>query len=185
MDANNKAMAYAKNKSCELIINAIKDAYIDGYKAGYKDRDNQLPLNFEEYDIEYIDLGLPSGTLWSSDYLKVGKDVAFLSYDEAVKHNIPNREQYEELMLYCKLIFDDNSLKLIGPNGNYIKFYCNYLYMELSLLTVSDRCYTWSNTEVEENKGSCFTCSTNYPNKPIFKIETISKQYRIPVLLVK
>ena len=47
---------------------AIAQAYADGYRNGYKDREEEIPVDLRDNKTEYVDLGLPSGTLWSTDY---------------------------------------------------------------------------------------------------------------------
>lgn len=71
---------------------------------------------------EYIDLGLPSGTLWRDMNEKDG-DVHMFSYQEAIStfgSNLPTKEQYEELISECKWKWKDNYYKVTGPNGKYI-----------------------------------------------------------------
>lgn len=81
---------------------------------------------------EYVDLGLPSGTYWKKE--NVGGDSYvfrnsnyYYTYQDALKkfgNKLPTKEQYEELLKYCKwernLNDNDNGYKVIGPNGNYI-----------------------------------------------------------------
>lgn len=51
-----------------------------------------------------------------------GHDVA--SYSWGIKWRIPTKEDYEELFKNCEITFEEKgkSMKLIGPNGNSIKF---------------------------------------------------------------
>ena len=80
---------------------------------------------------KYVDLALPSGTKWASDYLR-DKDgnVLYFPYIEAVKMNIPTIEQFEELISNCQIIqdaaLDENSgCSFLGTNGNYVHYYNN------------------------------------------------------------
>ena len=79
----------------------------------------------------YVDLGLPSGTLWADDYEKKDGSILYSSYDEAVKKNIPTTEQIEELIDTCQWGYEsitvDGQKKIVkavcvGPNGNQIVF---------------------------------------------------------------
>lgn len=73
----------------------------------------------------YVDLGLPSGTLW-----KDHNEDGYLTYDEAIKlykKNLPTREQWEELLTYCewtwsgwKVNNDNEGYTIKGRNGNTI-----------------------------------------------------------------
>lgn len=66
----------------------------------------------------YVDLGLPSGTLWNSQ-----NERDMWTYDDAVKrfgNRLPSKEQWEELKDKCQWKWTDQGYKVIGPNGNYI-----------------------------------------------------------------
>lgn len=68
MDIQEIANSYAEGKANEAITKAIAQVYLDGYKDGYKSGKENAKI--ECNDAEFVDLGLPSGTLWASDYLK-------------------------------------------------------------------------------------------------------------------
>lgn len=95
------ANSYAEGKANEAITKAIAQAYIDGYNDGYKSGKENAQIEYN--DAEFVDLGLPSGTLWASDYLKdtEGK-VRYLPYMEAKEHSLPSIEQWKELEQYCR-----------------------------------------------------------------------------------
>lgn len=70
--------------------------------------------------MKYIDLGLPSGTLWADTNKK-----GFFTFDEAVEKfgkNLPKRWQWCELQDECKMEWDDErgGYTVTGPNGNSI-----------------------------------------------------------------
>ena len=68
---------------------------------------------------QYVDLGLPSGTLWKSANEKGG----FYTYNEAVSKfgsNLPSREQWEELKGMCTWTWTGKGYKVTGDNGNFI-----------------------------------------------------------------
>lgn len=69
--------------------------------------------------MEYVDLGLPSGTLWKSSNEKRG----FYTYDEAISefgNNLPTQEQLEELKGMCDWKRTGKGYMVIGMNGNSI-----------------------------------------------------------------
>lgn len=73
----------------------------------------------------YVDLGLPSGTLWND--VNEGGNYALYTYDEAVSefdNNLPTKEQFKELKDKCTWEWTTqnwvNGLKVTGPNGNSI-----------------------------------------------------------------
>jgi hypothetical protein len=74
---------------------------------------------------EYVDLGLPSGTLWKTTNETNPADPGhdFYTYDEAVAafgDKMPTKQQLQELIDQCEWAFDDtqNTITLTGPNGN-------------------------------------------------------------------
>ena len=66
----------------------------------------------------YVDLGLPSGTLW-----KDKNEIGFYDYDAAVKTFgccIPTKDQLDELRSKCRWVWNGMGYKVIGPNGKSI-----------------------------------------------------------------
>lgn len=66
----------------------------------------------------FIDLGLPSKTLWKND-----NEQGFYTYDEAVSkfgNKLPTKDQYSELKQYCSWSWTGSGYKVTGPNGNSI-----------------------------------------------------------------
>lgn len=128
MNIIEKADKYADGKANEAITKAIAQAYLDGYRDGYNDREAEIPVDFRDNKTKYIDLGLPSGTLWSEDYEKDDGDLLFLPYDRAEYMKIPTAEQWQELVDECRWeietdgVYDYLQAKCIGPNGNIIRF---------------------------------------------------------------
>lgn len=67
----------------------------------------------------YVDLGLPSGTLWK-DQNEAG---GFYTYDQALAkfgNNLPTKEQLEELKNSCRWTWNGNGYKVEGPSGESI-----------------------------------------------------------------
>ena len=67
----------------------------------------------------YVDLGLPSGTLWKS----TNEDCGLINYDQALSsytNKIPTKEQWEELKNSCTWKYNGNGFVIIGPNNNSI-----------------------------------------------------------------
>ena len=72
-------------------------------------------------DAEYVDLGLPSGTLWKKS--NEGGDYARYTYNEAVSrfgNKLPTMQQLEELKKECEWTWTGDGCKVTGPNGNSI-----------------------------------------------------------------
>ena len=79
---------------------------------------------------KYIDLGLPSGTLWMESILEDGEKYRFTKKEIEEYKNItlPTKEQVKELFDNCKwslhkmMSLDIHSYKVTGQNGNFIHF---------------------------------------------------------------
>lgn len=70
---------------------------------------------------EYVDLGLPSGTLWATE--NAGGDGVYYTYAEAVSkfgNNLPTKEQFEELHEKCTIQLTSSGYRIVGPNKNSI-----------------------------------------------------------------
>ena len=136
MDNFNKAKEYADGKVVEELNQVVADAYQAGYNAGYQDGINKVVKDSALEKTEYVDLGLPSGTLWASSYVEDEKGNAiYLTQEESKAYNLPTLEQWDELRRRCK--WNENSEKnwteygnyyyhswaiCLGPNGNKITF---------------------------------------------------------------
>ena len=128
MNIIEKADKYADGKANEAITKAIAQAYLDGYRDGYNDRESEIPTDFRENKTKYIDLGLPSRTLWSEDYEKDDGHILYLPYERAEYLKIPTREQWDELLEQCEWkievdhVYDFVKALFVGPNGNILVF---------------------------------------------------------------
>lgn len=73
-------------------------------------------------DPEYVDLGLPSGTLWK----KRNEEIEFLTHFDNIdlEENfgccVPTKQQFEELKNYCTWKWQRNGCVVTGRNGNSI-----------------------------------------------------------------
>lgn len=78
-------------------------------------------------NINYIDLGLPSKTLWADRNIGAEKPEdygEYYNFDAAQKYNCPTKEQFKELVEYCDwkwVTYNNiNGYLVIGKNGNSI-----------------------------------------------------------------
>ena len=74
---------------------------------------------FIAQDYVYVDLGLPSGTLWKYK----NEEDGLYSYDQAMAkfgNNLPTKEQLEELKNSCSWMWNGSGYKVTGPSGESI-----------------------------------------------------------------
>jgi len=128
IELNEKANNYAEENVANVLKEAFAKVYADGYRDGYKDCQDNVSVNLRISNTEYVDLGLPSGTLWSTDYERDENEILLLPHTKASNLEIPSVEQWEELRNTCQWEFDiDRSYDLckaqcVGPNGNILRF---------------------------------------------------------------
>ena len=97
---------------------------------------------------QYVDLGLPSGTLWYSK--NEGGDHTHYTYDEAISNfgsKLPTKEQLEELKNQCTWTWTGSGYKVVGPNGNsiYLSVAC-YRYSNGSGYYAGSYGHYWSSS---------------------------------------
>jgi len=99
---------------------------------------------------EYVDLGLPSGTLWKNED---EHDGFLFTYNEALSvygDKLPTKEQIDELVRNCTFYTERNYIKIVSKNnGNWIKF-SNKTYIDCSGVQSSYHSH-WSGTSCNTN----------------------------------
>ena len=111
-----------------VLQQTIENAYLDGYKAACEEMKSSIsesnqPNSINIDGVRFVDMGLPSGTLWSDGPLK--KDSSIFRYEEfifndAVKYSIPTVEQWDELSRRCVFRKENGNLVILASNGNRI-----------------------------------------------------------------
>lgn len=178
IELTEKAAKYAAEKANEVIANALAKAYEDGYRDGYKDREEEIPVDLRDNKTEYVDLGLPSGTLWAKEYEKENGNTLYLPYEKAARLHLPTIEQWEELLTTCQWrpnyynnSFCFSAINCIGPNGTIITFDTTGL-IEVYKIDPYHCCF-WINSGEEDTKMIDIFNSKKYQTweggiKPIF-----------------
>lgn len=189
-----KAINYVEENVNNVLKEAFAKVYADGYRDGYKDREEEIAIDLHDGEMEFVDLGLPSGTKWSSDYKQDGNDRDYLPYGRAELLNIPTQEQWEELKDNCKWEFDiDNAYDLckarcVGPNGNILQF------ERTGKKNISNESEIWEvffwikDSKEGNDKGAVHMYNGGKRNKyrnVITIIEDFFSGYKLPVRLVK
>lgn len=79
-----------------------------------------MMISAKEVPAGYVDLGLPSGTLW-----KAQNEPGFYMYITAknkFQKNLPNSSQFDELRNNCSWKYTGQGFRVTGPNGNTLFF---------------------------------------------------------------
>ncbi len=186
MNVKEKSKEYAEGKALNAISTVIEEAYAEGYRTGYRDgyeaKGKAFPIEMES-GVSYIDLGLPSGTLWSSDSLRDNNgSILYFTYDEAAKLNIPTREQFKELCDNCN-IFKKETYKykgsvILGRNGKSIELHQNVIFRG-NESSFQESFTFWLKGEGNNNYRYC---SKKYKDSQI-GLEYMG--YRMPVMIVR
>ncbi len=98
-------------------------------------------------DVEFVDLNLPSGTLWAKNY------IGEMTFREALKqYHLPTIEQINELQRECKLTMSSSgNLKVINGDGKSFIIYNTYsCYRDRSTYYESN---FWIDEEEDSNKN--------------------------------
>ncbi len=111
----------------------------------------------------WVDLGLPSGTLWK-DKNEAG---GFYSYDNAMAmfgNSLPNKEQWEELKSSCSWVWSGRGYTVTGPSGESIALpAAGFCYLEHGggVADVGSEGYYWSSTPYDSKFAwRIFFCSS-------------------------
>lgn len=127
MTKEEMAAEYAASKM-EEVSNLLQEAFLKGYAQGELKSATYVKID----NVTYLDLGLPSGTLWSNGPLGPENNLLIsykFSYNEACKYPIPTVKQFEELKNYVKvervaINFDEfENIKVVGISGE--RFHIN------------------------------------------------------------
>ena len=186
---NERAANYAAEKTNELLANAIAQAYADGYRDGIKDRDKGIVSP----NIEFVDLGLPSGTEWSSKLMGEDDFADYLAYADAASYELPTIEQVEELVNCCRWQRDFRGQTFygatcIGKNGKEI-YIRSWGYKEGDRLCCygygADTIFFWVHNEEEGDEMKAIRLNNVEEGKPKMEIVELFSGYKLPVMLVR
>ena len=186
-----RAELYAAEKMNELMAKAIAQAYVDGYRNGYNDRDCQITKE----DIDVHDLGLPSGALWTLEYWE-GEEEEFLPYAKAAKLGLPSKEQVDELIESCRWQGDYSSSGLtfygaicIGATGERISFKSRGYKEDKKKVGAPNygggSAYFWIYDDEEGDEKNAVRIYGVSEGKPKVEIVKMFAGYKLPVLLVR
>ena len=164
------AQQYAEEKAAEM-AKLLKAAYLKGYEQG----ELKVACSISIEGVEYYDLGLPSGTLWSKP-LEGFRSYRQFSHLQAMKYDgLPTEAQWEELKEICRI----HSYNIIGRSGERIYICTTNGYRGEY---VPEGCnYFWLKPEMDE-KGEAKAGRFNADG---LSVVSHFAGYKLPVMLTK
>ena len=137
-----------------------------------------MALSASAQQMEFVDLGLPSGTLWACQV-----EEGYYTYHEAVKKygsQLPTKKEMEELRLLCKWDTREDRCIVTGPNGNSIVLPIGIVKSKDDAFTDTYSMY-WTSTQEGSNANAFALCYTS----EIVSMAYEKMRWNSSVLLVK
>ena len=104
---------------CIMALTTIASCDKDGNESG-----NGTPGGGGNTPAGYVDLNLPTGTLWkTTNETNPNDENGLYTYDEAMAafgNKLPTKGQYEELRHSCIWTWTGSGYEIVGQNNNYI-----------------------------------------------------------------
>jgi len=110
----------------------------------------------------WVDLGLPSGTLW-----KDTNEEGLYTFIEATKKfggNLPTKKQFDELDEYCKWTWKGTGYKVMAANGESIFFPSNGCQTDLGFTINKKDGYYWAATLSSSKKAWYLNFDEDFQN---------------------
>ena len=105
-------------------------------------------------NLQFVDLGLPSGKLWATENVKnENGDEAYYTFDDAVNtfgENLPSKEDWKELLENSTYKWNKKKMgyNVTGPNGNSIFLPAAGFRCGVSVWNVGSHGYYWSSSDI-------------------------------------
>lgn len=112
-----------------VVVGILICLYAELYD-GNKGVHNQIEFVEDSKSQEWVDLGLPSGTLW-----KIENEEGLFTYDEAktkFSDSLPTEKQFKELIDKCQWTWNSDAYQVIGPNGKSIVMPAEFVQYNIS-----------------------------------------------------
>jgi len=177
-----KAARYAAENKDKILQALITKVYTEGYWDGYNDHKNDVEMSRQDDKIHYVDLGLPSKTLWADKFVESGGLIKYIPYCDAELLSLPTSKQWRELQEECRWVYKDKVFYCVGPNGRYITFNkTGYKELNDCSTTISEeKVYLWIKRINSNNVGWIdFYGKVNVNKAELFT------GYKLPIRLVK
>lgn len=164
-------------------MKTIKIEIPKGYQVD-EEKSTSTNIIFKPIEKKWVDLGLPSGTLWCDT-----NEEGYYSWNEMMKkfdeENLPKLTDFAELYDYCdwKWNAKKKGMVVTGPNGNRIFIPASgFRYKRDSLCLVGSRGYCWSASPYNRNASYHLDVSSSGNVDPI---DRNSRAYGYSVRLIK
>lgn len=140
---------------------------------------------------EFIDLGLPSGTLWAKRNVKIANKKHFTHYEIPLieyitGYDVPSKEDFEELIKLCKwewkTIGHTKGYKITGPNGKSIFISSAGYCYDNSLYSVGSLGYYWS-TKYDCSNNDAYSLGFYNSSKNVSRY--FGRRYGLSIRLIK
>lgn len=165
MEITSPAQALALFNKAKEMLNDIQQ-WLENNAADIASRAKKV---FAKNDFQFIDLGLPSGTLWAKDYAP-----GYYTFDEAQEAFpglMPTKEMFQELYDHCEWKWLTKSkspgkkcagYRVTGPNGKSIYFPALGCEQNTKIFHVGSYGACWSACAVGGLSGRCLRFGSGY-----------------------
>ena len=155
-------LATSCNNLAKEMLGEVTSTHADSRKT-----ESQIVEAAPPKEVPYVDLGLPSGTLWKNE-----DEPGFYSYNDAISqfnNCLPTKEQFEELKTYCSWTWTGRGYKVVGQNGKNITLSAAGLrYCDGRMENIGSGGYYWSASLY----GSAYAWTINFTSGGIFLSES-------------
>ena len=100
----------------DIAANLSKGTFAEQAEEARIKAEKEAKAEWEKKNAKYVDLGLPSGTIW-----RTGNEEGFYTYNQAVSkfgQNLPSESHWQELRDNCTWVLENNNYLILGKNGN-------------------------------------------------------------------
>ena len=166
---------------------AAIEAFLAGVQFGRYEAMNMWNTSKINMESMFIDLGLPTGTLWGLTLLRLEYiRYARMNFVEAQRFRLPTKKQCEEMIQHCHFLVKRDSLYINGENGKKIFLqHPDYGFSLHNEDTVNIR--FWIDETVDaDGKAQCLNIALiEGESMPTFSFETEPAWHDLPVLVIK
>lgn len=162
------------------VSGSLKNQLIGGSLSSYSSSTSR------QMEASYVDLGLPSGTLWKTENEAGGLYTYWEAKQQFGVRYLPTKEQWEELINYCQWDKNGNNFIATGPNGNSVVFNAEGLRDCGQILrSVGESGAYWSSS-VQDSETAWYIYWSKYGDYLKPKLTTYyTRCFYYPVRLVK